>query len=80
MPLIKNILELQILAACQKLSNNTTSLQQAQLEFAKELSTAIDSYLKTATVIVQPGQLVVGASSAGPVTGTTTSPGTATIT
>lgn len=80
MPLIKNILELQILAACKKLSNSTSDINQAQQEFAKELSTAIDSYIKTATIVVQPGQLVVGASPAGPVSGATTTPGTATIT
>jgi len=52
MPLIKPVLELQILAAFQKMSNSRTDMATAQRELAKELAAAIDSYIKTATVTV----------------------------
>ena len=90
MPLIKQVLQQQIYSAFQKL----TSLQQpaatAQLELAKDLSDAIDAYIKSATIIIPPGQnsagqtapgqVVVGGSPSGPVTGATTTPGVVTST
>ena len=65
MPLIKPVLELQILAAFQKMSNSATDMATAQQELAKELATAIDAYIKSATVIVPPGQTVASAGTVG---------------
>jgi len=48
--------------------------QAAAKTFASLATPAIDAYIKTATVIVPPGQVVVAASAAGPVTGSTTTP------
>ena len=42
--------------------------------FAAIASTAIDAYIRSATIIVPPGQVVTAASPAGPVAGSTTSP------
>ena len=79
--LIPNILELKILAACKELTNNPNlSMEDAQSQFAQKLASAIHSYITSATIIVPPGQVVVGASPAGPVTGAVTSPINATIT
>ena len=80
MPLVKSILELKIQLALKKLSAGQLSLEESQKELAKELASAIDEYIKSATIIVPAGQLVTGASPAGPVTGATTVPITATIT
>jgi hypothetical protein len=79
MPLIKPVLELQILAAFQKMSNSETNMAQAQQDLAKDLATAIDVYIKSATVIVSPGQVVTGAAGTIPVIASTISPGTAII-
>lgn len=43
------------------------------------LANAIDSYIKSATVTVQPGQTVATAGSPAAQTGTTTSPGVGTL-
>jgi len=40
--------------------------------FAAIASTAIDAYIKSATIIIPPGQVVSSASAAGPVLGSTT--------
>lgn len=79
MPLVKPLLEAQILAAFQKMSNGSPDMSTAQSELARDLATAIDVYIKTATVTVLPGQLVTGVSPAGPITGATTTPVVATI-
>jgi hypothetical protein len=79
MPLIKPVLELQILAAFQKMSNSETDMAQAQQDLAKDLATAIDAYIKSATVIVNPGQAVTGTAGPTPVVASTVSPGTAII-
>jgi hypothetical protein len=55
MPLIKPVLETQILAAFQRMSNSTKSMDEAQKELAKDLATAIDAYIKSATIITPPG-------------------------
>ena len=65
MPLIKPVLEMQILVAFQKMSNSETDMAQAQRDLAKDLATAIDSYIKSATVIVPPGQAVTTSGGAG---------------
>ena len=79
MPLVKPLLEAQILDGFQKMSNSETSMESAHRKLAADLATAIDSYIKSATVTVPPGQLVTGVSPAGPITGATTAPGVATI-
>jgi len=79
MPLVKSVLEAQILAAFQQMSNSQGDMVTAQRQLASLLATAIDSYIKTATITVPPGQVVTGASPAGPITGATTTPTTAII-
>lgn len=84
MPLVKPLLEMQILTAFQKMSNSSKDIASAQKDLAKDLADAIDKYIKSATIIIPPGQasqgtnapgqLVVGASPTGPVTGATTTP------
>lgn len=72
MPLIKPVLEAQILAAFQKLSNSGGDLASAQRTLAKELANAIDIYIKSATIIIPPGQAVTAPPPAG--VGSTVSP------
>lgn len=84
MPLIKKVLEAQLLLAFQK-QNTAADAATAQRELAKDLATAIDTYIKSATIIIPPGQasigtsapgqIVVGGSAAGPITAATTAPG-----
>lgn len=75
MPLIKPVLEAQIFAALQKLFNNTSSSPiQAQKAFAKDLSTAIDTYIKTATIQLPPGQAIQAISAPGQVVGSPATP------
>ena len=84
MPLIKPLLEVQILTAFQKMSNSGKDIASAQKDLARDLADAIDKYIKSATIIIPPGQtsqgtnapgqLVVGTSSTGPISGTTTTP------
>jgi hypothetical protein len=88
MPLIKPVLEAQIFAALQKLFNNTSDTPiVAQQKLAKDLASAIDGYIKSATIIIPPGQAIQGINAPGqviagagggpaPVVGATTSPGT----
>jgi hypothetical protein len=66
MPLIKPVLELQILAAFQKMSASKSDMATAQRELAKELATAIDAYIKSATIITPPGQAVAGSVTSTP--------------
>lgn len=87
MPLIKPVLEAQIFAALQKLFNNTSQQPiQAHQAFAKDVATAIDAYIKSATIQIPPGQPIQGINAPGqviagagggpaPVVGSTTSPG-----
>jgi hypothetical protein len=51
-----------------------SAIAQAAQVFSDAAAAAIDSYIKSATIIVQPGQVVTGASPAGPITGATTTP------
>ena len=53
--------------------------EAAAKTFAAIATPAIDTYIKSATVTVPPGQIVVAASAAGPVTGSTTTPVVAVI-
>ena len=70
MPLIKKVLETKILLALQKLSTTNLDTKSAQKELAKELASAFDSYIKSATIITPSGQILL----AGPYPGTTTTP------
>lgn len=75
MPLIKPVLEAQIFAALEKQQTNTGSPQAAHLQLARDLATAIDAYVKSATIIVPPGQLITGAGGGpAPVVGATSAP------
>ena len=86
MPLIKPVLEAQIFGAFQQMFNNMTDQPiVAQKKLAKKLAGAIDQYIKSATIIIPPGQssigtsapgqIVLGASPSGPVTAATSAPG-----
>lgn len=79
MPLVKQLLQLQIEQAFVKLSSGKYDTAQAQKELAKDLATAIDSYIKSATITVPPGTLVVTAGTPAAQTGSTTTPTIATI-
>jgi hypothetical protein len=74
MPLIKPVLELQILAAFQKMSASKSDMATAQRELAKELATAIDAYIKSATIITPPGTAVATAGTPAAQTGATVAP------
>lgn len=84
MPLIKPLLEVQILTAFQKMSNSSKDIASAQKDLAKDLADAIDKYIKSATIIVPPGQasqgtnapgqLVAGTAGTFPVIAATTTP------
>ena len=81
MPLVVTTLELDILSILNKLKDDNSEDQTKAInKYAKDLSIAIDKYIKTATVVVQPGQVVSTAGSAVAQTGATTSPGTGSIT
>ena len=74
MPLIKPVLERQIYAAFKKLLASSDQAS-AQRDLASDLASAIDSYIKSATIITPPGQVVTGAAATGgPVTAATTTP------
>jgi len=60
MSLVKASLQAAILAAFQKQSAPSTNTATAQAQLAADLATAIDTYIKSATVITPPGQAVVG--------------------
>lgn len=68
MALNKTALEQQLILAFDKARKKTENPDQAQIELAKAIATAIDTYAKTATV----STTVVGTSPSGPVTGTGT--------
>lgn len=71
MPLIKDTLKAQLLAVFLK--ENTPD------EAADQIATAIDSYIKTATITIVPGIPVATAGTAAAQTGETTGPGTGSI-
>ena len=88
MPLVKTLLESQILLAFKKMQTSAADTESAQKDLAKDLATAIDEYIKTATVIIPPGQVVAGVNAPGqvvltpfapsPLPGSTTTPGVVT--
>jgi hypothetical protein len=61
------------------LTNMRTKEEISDDEFADQLATLIDTYIKSATVTVAPGIAVSTAGSAAAQTGETTSLGTGTI-
>ena len=71
MPLVKDTLKAQLEAIFAK--ENTPA------EAADQLATAIDSYIKTATITIVPGIPVATAGSPTAQTGATTGPGTGSI-
>lgn len=76
MPLIQATLKAQI----KKLSKEMLVYEDSDKaldHFANELATIITNHIKTATVTVTPGQLVQTVPVTG--TGTTTTPGTGTL-
>lgn len=71
MALVKQVLEQAILAAFEKQaakSGESDDPAQSRKEIAADIATAVDSYIKTATVTT----VVVGTSPSGPVSGTGT--------
>jgi len=77
MALVKSTLEVQILALLSDMYSRTENPEQAHADFANLLATAIDTYIKTATVIVNPGQGVQVAPITG--TGSTITPGSGSL-
>jgi hypothetical protein len=73
MSLVKDTLELalkqafkdglDVLAAYPGLD---AKLNESADKFAKQASTAIDAYIKTATIITPPGQAVIGGVTSSP--------------
>lgn len=53
---------------------SAAAISKAAAKFSSLAATAVDTYIKTATIIVPPGQVVSSASAAGPVVGATTAP------
>ena len=75
MPLIKTVLAKEIYDALQDLTDSGPELRDiAQIEFAATLAAAIDSYIKSATIIIKPGQVVTGTAGPVPVIASTTTP------
>jgi len=61
--------------------NNTDNQDAAIAKIAKDLSMAIDVYVRSATVVTNPNQPVITATTApGVQVGTTTGPGTGKVT
>lgn len=75
MPLIKPVLEAQIFAALEKQQTNTGAPTLAHQQLAKDLATAIDSYIKSATIQIPPGQTIQGINAPGQVVATSGGPG-----
>ena len=75
MPLVKIKLEQDIFVAFKRMSNSGKDIDEAQRELAKDLASAIDSYIRSATIIVPPGQVISGAGGGpAPVVGATSAP------
>lgn len=75
MPLIKTVLATEIFFALQALTTaGPENRELAQIEFADSIASAIDRYIKSATIIVKPGQVVTGTAGPFPVVASTTTP------
>lgn len=68
MTLIKSSLEAQLLSIFQEMENKKDENGNNSADFAKKLATAIDTYIKTATVSVTVA--TVGSAAAQTGTGT----------
>ena len=74
MPLLKPALILQIYLAFKE-AQTAPNNDVAQLLLAEELATAIDTYIRSATIIIPPGQTISGAGGGpAPVVGSTVTP------
>lgn len=69
MALVKATLENGIMALSASLSTNTTDPEQARRDFAAQLATLIDAYIRTATVSVTVATTGTAAAQAGTGTG-----------
>lgn len=76
MALVKSTLKASILSLLTSMRDKTEISDE---EFADKLATAIDSYIKSATVTVAAGIAVTTSGSPTSQTGVTTAPGTGTI-
>lgn len=76
MALVKSTLKASILSLLSSMREKTEISDE---EFADKLATAIDSYIKSATVTVAAGIAVATSGSPTSQTGVTTAPGTGTI-
>lgn len=75
MALVKDALKTQIIQGLQNIHPNKDDPNGAINAFAEVIASAVDTFVKTATVTVQPGQAVT--TPAGP--GSTSSPGTGSL-
>ncbi|GAB3194727.1 hypothetical protein ABID22_000127 [Pontibacter aydingkolensis] len=69
MALVKQTLEMQVLNLLTDLSKRTENPQQANQDFARELATIIDNYIKSATVTVTVATTGTAAAQTGTGTG-----------
>lgn len=76
MALVKSTLKTSILSLLTAMREKT---EISDDEFAEKLATAIDTYIKSATVTVAAGIAVSTSGSPTSQTGATTAPGTGTI-
>jgi hypothetical protein len=74
MPLVVSALAAQILGAFQKMTEPVGSMEQAQAQLAQDLATAIDEYIKSAKIVIPPGQPVATAGSPASHAGATVAP------
>ena len=75
MALVKNVLEDALKKAFKDSLDSiagysalNAKLEEASSIFSKQASEAIDAYIKSATIVVPPGQAVVAGTSAGSTT------------
>ena len=78
MALVKSTLEQAIKAILDAGVEKTESPEQARADFAADLATAIDTYIKSATVVVNAGQPVQVVFPAG--SGVSSAPGSGSLT
>lgn len=79
MALVKPVLKEQIRKAFKDQLSNTDDPEGALNDLADKLATAIDDYIKSATITVLSGIPVATAGTAAAQTGATTAPGATTI-
>jgi hypothetical protein len=79
MPLVKETLKAALVQAFSDQMNKKENPEQAIDDLVSKLATAIDNYIKSATVTIAPGILVATVGTAASQTGTTTGSGTGTL-